>query len=83
MSHREYNGNWCVVKEPTNFVTVKNGNALLYRAGWNSPACTIASTVSSCILQNSDDILVTFKDGRTVLYRITPNRTSAVVVRSL
>ena len=83
MSHREYNGNWCTVKDPANFVVVKNGNALLYRAGWASPACTIASAVSSCILQNATDLIMTFKDGRTVLYRITPNRTSAMVVRSL
>ena len=71
------------VKEPASFVVVKNGNALLYRAGWTSPVCTIASKVASCILQNATDLIMTFKDGRTVLYRITPNRTSAVVVRSL
>ena len=57
MSHRESNGNWCRVQEPANFVVVKNGNALLYREGWNSPACTIASQVASCILQNADDLI--------------------------
>jgi len=76
MSHRDD-------KEPTSFVVVKNGNALLYREGWTSPVCTIAAKVASCILQNATDLIVTFKDGRTVLYRITPNRTSAMIVRSL
>lgn len=65
-----------------NFVVVKNGNALLYRMGWNSPSCTIASNVSSAILQDDDHIVITHKDGHTVLYRITESRSSAYVVRS-
>lgn len=70
-------------KKSTNFVVVKNGNAMLYREGWNSPVCTIASQVSSCILQNADDLIVSFKDGHQVQYRITPSRSSTQVVRSL
>ena len=66
-----------------NYLVVKHGNCLLYRVGWNSPLCTVASNVSSAVLQNSDDIIVTRKDGNCVLYRITPSRTSAFVVRSL
>ena len=65
-----------------NFVVVKNSTALLYRMGWNSPSCTIASNVASAIIQDRDHITVTHKDGRAVLYRITESRSSAYVVRS-
>lgn len=66
----------------TNYVTVRSGNVLLWREGWNSPDATIARDAQSAVVQG-DSVIVQFRDGRAGEYRITPQRTNAYAVRIL
>ena len=68
--------------QPANFATVRDGRVLLWRTGWNSPVCTVVGKAQSAIVYG-DELVVQFLDGTSTLYRITPSRTSAYVVRRL
>lgn len=68
--------------QPANFATVRDGRVLLWRTGWNSPVCTVVGKAQSAIVY-SDELVVQFLDGTSTLYRITPNGTSAYLVRRL
>lgn len=64
------------------FVTVRDGRVLLWKEGWNSPLCTIASKAQSAVVYG-DEIIVQFLDGTTGVYRLTESRTSAYPVRRM
>lgn len=65
-----------------NFTTVRDGAVLLWRVGWNSPLCTVARGAIAAITYG-DSITVTFPDGSSTLFRITPNGSNAYPVRTL
>jgi hypothetical protein len=65
-----------------NFTTVKNGTVLLWKHGWNSPVCTVTRDAQSAVVYGNE-ITVTFRNGTSTLYRITPNGTNAVPIRNL
>ena len=65
---------------PQNYATVTEGRVQLWKAGWNSPVCTVCRNATNALVQGND-IVVTLNDGSTALYRITPNRSNAYLVR--
>jgi hypothetical protein len=66
----------------TNYTTVRNGVVLLWRHGWNSPSASFGRDAASAVTYGNE-IVVNWRDGKSTLYRITPNGTNAVPVRSL
>lgn len=68
--------------EPSCYATISQGVVLLWRKGWNSPSCRIGRDAASAIVYG-DELVVTFLDGRTVVYRITASGASAYPVRTV
>lgn len=66
----------------TVYPTIRNGAVQLWKHGWNSPVCTVCRDATNAQVYGSE-LVVAFRDGRTTVFRITPNGTNAVPVRSL
>lgn len=64
------------------WVSLRSGSVLLWASGWNSPLCTVARNATGAMVQG-DSVIVQFRDGRTVQYRITRGGNNAVPVRVL
>jgi hypothetical protein len=65
-----------------NYVTVRNGAVLLWRSGSGSPLATIARNAQNAVVQG-DSVIVQFRNGRAVQFRITPRGSNAFPVRTL
>lgn len=66
----------------SNWVSLRSGAVLLWREGWNSPLATIARDAVHAVVQG-DSVIIQFRDGRACEYRITPQGSNAVPVRTL
>lgn len=64
------------------WVTLRGGSVLLWARGWNSPLCTVARNATGAVVQG-DSVIVQFRDGRAMEYRITRCGSGAVPVRAL
>jgi|APFre7841882793_1041355.scaffolds.fasta_scaffold60915_2 hypothetical protein len=64
------------------YATISRGSVLLWKHGWNSPLCTVARDAISAVVYG-EDLVVSFRDGRSVLYRITASGSSAYPIRTL
>jgi hypothetical protein len=64
------------------YATISDGVVLLWKRGFNSPLCRVARDAISAVVYG-DELVVTLRDGRTVIYRITPSGTSAYPVRTV
>ena len=64
------------------FVTVKSGQVLLWKGGWNSPMCTVTFKAKSAVLYG-DKIVVQFRDGSSTLFQVSVHGTHAYPIRRL
>jgi hypothetical protein len=64
------------------YATVSHGSVLLWKHGWNSPLCTVVRDAISAVVYG-EDLVISFRDGRSVLYRITASGSSAYPIRTL
>lgn len=64
----------------TNYATLDRGTVKLWKSGWNSPVCTVCRDAQSAVIYGKE-IVVTRNNGSTAVYRITPNRSNAYLVR--
>ena len=64
------------------WVTVRAGAVLLWAAGWNSPLCTITHGAQTAVVAG-DAVIVQFRDGSAMEYRIKRCGSNAVPVRKL
>ena len=66
----------------TVYPTVRNGIVQLWRNGRNSPLCTVCRGATNAQVYGSE-LVVSFYDGNTTVYRIVGNGSNAVPVRTL
>jgi hypothetical protein len=65
----------------TVYPQIRSGTVQLWRTGWNSPLCTVCRNAQNAQVYGSD-LVVSFTDGSTTLYRIIGNGSNAVPVRT-
>jgi hypothetical protein len=64
-----------------NYATITSGRVQLWRKGWNSPLCTVCKDAVNAVVYGTD-LIVTFRNGSTTLFRITPNGSNAYALRT-
>lgn len=63
------------------YATIRSGTVQLWRSGWNSPLCTVSRDAQNAVVYG-DELVVTYRNGSTTLFRIIGNGSNAVPVRT-
>lgn len=64
------------------YATIRSGTVQLWRSGWNSPLCTVSRDAQNAVVYG-DELVVTYRNGSTTLFRIIGNGSNAVPLRTL
>ena len=64
------------------YATIRDGRVQLWRSGWNSPLCTVCGDATNAIVYGHE-LVVTLRNGKTTVFRITPNGTNAYAPRTI
>ena len=65
-----------------NYATITNGRVQLWKKGWNTPRCTVCKDATNAVVYG-DELVVTFRNGSTTVFRITPSGTNTYALRTI